>query len=309
MPLSDAAVGALRALADWPDLGDTKYRVLDRIGRGGMGTVYLAHDAALDRRVAIKVLSLPEPHGESAARLAREARILASLEHPGLVPVHDVGLLPDGRPYYVMKFVGGARLDVYLQSPRTEAERLAIFARICETLAFVHAAGVIHRDLKPQNIMVGPFGEVLVLDWGLARVRHDRTAAPATGTQPGTVLGTEGYMAPEMAAGRADASDDRTDVYALGGLLEVLAGDPHDPGLPRPLAAVVRRARSADPGDRYPTVTALAADVERYRAGDRVGAYREGPLEWTGRLVAKHRTAVVLVAAYIVARIALLALR
>ena len=231
MPLSDAAVGVLRGLTDWPDLGDTKYRVLDRIGRGGMGTVYLAHDAALDRRVAIKVLSLPEPHGELATRLAREARILASLEHPGLVPVHDVGVLPDGRPYYVMKFVAGARLDAYLGSPRSEAERLGIFARLCETVAFVHAAGVIHRDLKPQNIMIGSFGEVLVLDWGLARTRHDRSAPPDAvadpgidpPTEPGAVLGTHGYMAPEMAAGRSDTSDDRTDVYALGGLLEVLA--------------------------------------------------------------------------------------
>jgi serine/threonine protein kinase len=312
MPLSDAAVASLRALADWPDTSDSKYDILERIGRGGMGSVYLAHDRALDRRVAIKVVSLPEPAagtGLAGERLTREARILAGLEHPGLVPVHDVGVLADGRPYYVMKWIRGTRLDAYLQSPRTEAARLRIFARICDAIAFAHQAGVIHRDLTPANIMVGAFGEVLVLDWGLARIRLDRSGVSPVTTQPGTVMGTAGFMAPELAAGRSDASDERTDVYALGGLLEVLTQPPRGQFTPRPLAAIIAKARAASPADRYPAVEALASDVERYGAGDPVAAYREGPLEWASRLATRHQTAIVLVAVYIVIRVILLAFR
>ncbi len=312
MPLSDAAVASLRALADWPDTSDSKYDILERIGRGGMGSVYLAHDRALDRHVAIKVVSLPEPTtgtGLAGERLAREARILAGLEHPGLVPVHDVGVLADGRPYYVMKWIRGTRLDAYLQSPRTEADRLRIFARICDAVAFAHQSGVIHRDLTPANIMVGAFGEVLVLDWGLARIRLDRSGASPATTEPGTVMGTAGFMAPELAAGRSDASDERTDVYALGGLLEVLTQAPPGQPTPRPLAAVIAKARAASPADRYPVVAALASDAEHYGARDPVGAYREGPLEWASRLVTRHQTAIVLVAVYIVIRVILLAFR
>lgn len=312
MALSDAAVASLRALTDWPDTSDLKYDILERIGRGGMGSVYLAHDRALDRRVAIKVVSLPEPAagaGLAGERLTREARILAGLEHPGLVPVHDVGVLADGRPYYVMKWIRGTRLDAYLQSPRTEAGRLRIFARICDAVAFAHQSGVIHRDLTPANIMVGAFGEVLVLDWGLARIRLDRSGASPAITQPGMVMGTAGFMAPELAAGRSDASDERTDVYALGGLLEVLTQPPPGQTTPRPLAAVIAKARAVSPADRYPAVEALAADVERYGAGDPVGAYREGPLEWASRLATRHQTAIVLVAVYIVIRVILLAFR
>jgi eukaryotic-like serine/threonine-protein kinase len=312
MPLSDAAVASLRALADWPDTTDTKYDILERIGRGGMGSVYLAHDRALDRRVAIKVVSLPEPAGTTGLageRLTREARILAGLEHPGLVPVHDAGVLADGRPYYVMKWIRGTRLDAYLQSSRTEADRLRIFARMCDAVAFAHQSGVIHRDLTPANIMVGAFGEVLVLDWGLARIRLDRSGASPATTQPGTVMGTAGFIAPEVAAGRSDASDERSDVFALGGLLEVLTQPRPGQSIPRPLAAVIAKARAASPADRYPAVETLAADVERYAAGDPVRAYREGPLEWGSRLATRHQTAIVLVAVYIVIRVMLLAFR
>jgi eukaryotic-like serine/threonine-protein kinase len=312
MPLSDAAVASLRALADWPDTTDTKYDILERIGRGGMGSVYLAHDRALDRRVAMKVVSLPEPAGGSGLageRLTREARILAGLEHPGLVPVHDAGILADGRPYYVMKWIRGTRLDAYLQTPRTEADRLRIFARICDAVAFAHQSGVIHRDLTPANIMVGAFGEVLVLDWGLARIRLDLTGASPATTQPGTVLGTAGFMAPELGAGRSDASDERTDVYALGSILEVLTRAPGAQPAARPLAAVIAKARAAAPADRYAAVTLLAADAERYRAGDPVDAYRENPLEWASRVAARHQIAIVLVAVYIVIRVILLAVR
>ena len=229
MALSDAAVASLRALTDWPDTSDSKYDILERIGRGGMGSVYLAHDRALDRHVAIKVVSLPEPAagaGLAGERLTREARILAGLEHPGLVPVHNVGVLADGRPFYVMKWIRGTRLDAYLQSPRTESARLRIFARICDAVAFAHQSGVIHRDLTPANIMVGAFGEVLVLDIGVspASASTARVRSPAT-TEPGTSWTPPASWPRSSRRATPDRSDERTDVYALGGLLEVLTGN------------------------------------------------------------------------------------
>ena len=166
--LSDAAIRRLRDAADAPDLSGTKYEIIERVGQGGMGTVYRARDRELARDVALKVIRLPEMSHDVASRMLREARTLAQLEHPGIVPVHDVGTLGDGRAFYAMKLVRGSPLDALPASPLIE--RLAIVERICEAVAFAHAHGVIHRDLKPQNVMVGPFGEVLVMDWGVAKV-------------------------------------------------------------------------------------------------------------------------------------------
>src|SRR5262249_14401960 len=134
------------------------------------GVVYSAQDETLERRVALKVLEVPGSESELASRLMREARVLALLEHPGIVPVHDVGTLADGRVFYTMKFVEGQRLDQYIATVASVPDRLRIFLRICEAVAFAHARGVLHRDLKPANMMVGPFGEVLVMDWGLAKI-------------------------------------------------------------------------------------------------------------------------------------------
>lgn len=271
--LSDEAVERLRAQAEAPDLSGTRYRLVKLLGRGGMGSVYLAEDTALGRRVALKVLDVPDPGGELAARLLREARILAQLEHPGIVPVHDVGTLADGRVFYTMKYVEGRRLDRLVPFQLTEQstgpsgpapgsspekdrtalggqppsipDRLRIFERICQAVAFAHARGVIHRDLKPQNIMVGPFGEVLVMDWGIAKILRATAAslenqdsgaeqvsagaaasgakAPGgAGTAHGTVLGTPGYMPPEQARGETERHDERADVYALGAILRFL---------------------------------------------------------------------------------------
>src|SRR6266851_4596675 len=168
--LSDTALERLREGANVPDLAGTRYRLLDRIARGGMGVVYTAEDENLQRRVALKILDLPGTDGDLANRLIREARVLATLEHPGIVPVHDVGTLADGRVFYTMKFVEGRRLDKYIESVTSFPDRLRIFLRICDAVAFAHARGVLHRDLKPANIMIGPFGEVLVMDWGLAKI-------------------------------------------------------------------------------------------------------------------------------------------
>ncbi|RPJ58568.1 MAG: serine/threonine protein kinase [Acidobacteria bacterium] len=166
---SDGAVARLREVAAWPAFEGTRYTVVDEVGRGGMGTVYRARDESLGRTVAIKVSNaVGSPALE--ARLRREAQILARLEHPGIVPIHDVGRLWDGRLFYVMKHIAGKTLLAHLGPGASLAERLRIFERICEPVAFAHARGFIHRDLKPENVMIGPFGEVLVLDWGIAKV-------------------------------------------------------------------------------------------------------------------------------------------
>src|SRR6202451_992668 len=171
--LSDKALTRLRTSTELPDLGGTRYRLIAEVARGGMGVVYAAEDERLQRRVALKVLEVPGFEGDLADRLMREARVLARLEHPGIVPVHDAGTLADGRVFYAMKFVEGQRLDQHLESLAFAPDSLRIFLRICDAVAFAHARGVLHRDLKPANVMVGPFGEVLVLDWGLAKILAD----------------------------------------------------------------------------------------------------------------------------------------
>ncbi|MEK7726887.1 MAG: serine/threonine-protein kinase, partial [candidate division KSB1 bacterium] len=172
--LSDKLLQHLQTVADVPDLSATKYRVLEKFATVCIGTIYLAEDMQLRRKVALKVLHTPDDSGELAQRMLREARVLAQLEHPSIVPVHDVGELPDGRVFYVMKFVQGRRLDEYARQEQELPERLRLFQKICEAVAFAHSHGVLHRDLKPENIMVGAFGEVLVMDWGLAKVQEQR---------------------------------------------------------------------------------------------------------------------------------------
>jgi serine/threonine protein kinase len=231
--IGDRALDHLREVTQEPDFEGTRYELGRELARGGMGVVYAARDRELDREVAIKVVAAEMADPETIARLRREARIIAHLEHPGIVPVHDVGTLPDGRVFYAMKLVSGKRLDVLVREGSPLGERLRLFLRICEAVAFAHAHGVIHRDLKPENVMVGPFGEVLVVDWGVAKHREetptsDGSATPAAGrhsehdTAHGTVLGTPAYMAPEQARGEIDRVDARADVYALGAILYFL---------------------------------------------------------------------------------------
>ncbi|HEY1434949.1 MAG TPA: serine/threonine-protein kinase, partial [Thermoanaerobaculia bacterium] len=228
--LSDRTVQHLRRVAEWPDLGETKYRILEELGRGGMGTVYLAEDSVLGRAVALKVIATSAAHAGAAERMWNEARVLARLEHPGIVPVHDAGALPDGRIFYAMKRVDGKRLDE-LAGVMPVPERLRTFRRLCETVAFAHDRGIAHRDLKPENVMVGPFGEVLVMDWGVAKAlaaeprpqASEALVAPAgAATAEGAVVGTLSYMAPEQAEGAGDRTGTPADVYGLGAILYFL---------------------------------------------------------------------------------------
>jgi len=306
--LPDKVLDHLREAVVEPDFSATRYELLHEIGRGGMGAVYAGRDKQLDRRVALKVLNILDPAGHAAERMAEEARVLARLEHPGIVPVHDLGTLPDGRIFYAMKQVDGTRLDAYAKTAATLNERLRVFSRICETVAFAHSQGIIHRDLKPENIMVGQFGEVLVLDWGVAKIvgiEREHSSAGSTArshTASGTVIGTPGYMSPEQSAGRLDQVDARSDVFSLGMTLDALVSPL---SVPKRLQAIWRKAASSDRSARYATVLELSNDVERFLAAEPVVAYRETALERLGRLAVRHQTLVLLVAAYLVMRILL----
>ncbi|HWN41404.1 MAG TPA: serine/threonine-protein kinase [Thermoanaerobaculia bacterium] len=335
--LPDGALDHLKEVASEPDLAGTPYEIAGTIGQGGMGTVYLARDRDLDREVALKVVQL---HQEDTERMLREARILARLEHPGIVPVHDVGVLPDGRAWYVMKRVRGSRLDEHARS-LSLPDRLRAFERICEAVAFAHAHGVIHRDLKPENVMVGPFGEVLVMDWGVAKLGpHPPAPSPASPTPSpgegetekagkagggrgrpspgegdgeagegsgvraptlhGTILGTPGYMAPEQERGEVERIDERADVYALGAILSFLLEG--EDRIPRPLQAIRSRAMAAEPEGRYPSVRELSADLGRYLDGLPVAAYRESLIEQAARLFRRYRAPILIVLAYLLMR-------
>jgi serine/threonine protein kinase len=324
--LPESTVDHLRQALRRPASNVERYELREPVGQGGMGTVYRAFDRTLDREVAVKVLRPGVADAGTAARLGREARILARLEHPGIVPVHDAGTLPDGRIYYVMKLVRGERLERVARAVPT-SELLRLFLRICETVGFAHAQGIVHRDLKPSNVMVGSFGEVLVLDWGIARVTRDGEAdgradplpdtvidgpgqPDSADTAPGTVLGTPGFMAPEQAQGWHHLVDARTDVYALGAILRALVhAEPGSGRVPRALVSIWSRAMTAEPDQRYDSAAALAADVARYLDGEPVQAHRETPMERAGRVFRKYQTAIVLVLTYLLIRFLFLAAR
>ena len=296
--LSDDRLNHLRSIVGNPDFSSTKYTFVKELGRGGMGTVYLAVDSELDRLVAIKVLNTPEITDDLRNRMIREAQIIARLEHPGIVPVHDVGMLPDGRIYYAMKFVRGSRLDEYASSLR---DRLRKFQAVCDAVAFAHAHGVIHRDLKPQNIMIGSFGEVLVLDWGIAKIRNDPRPSAAYQTGEGTIIGTQSYMSPEQARGEIDQLDERADIYSLGAVLDFLLKD--QPKVSKAADAIRLKAMARQKESRYASASELSADIGRLLDAEPVTAYRENALEKVGRWVSKNRFLVLLVLAYLLMRI------
>jgi serine/threonine-protein kinase len=300
-----------------PDLSGTRYRAVKFVARGGMGTVWVAQDTVLERNVALKILAPENSSADLAVRLLHEAVVLAQLEHPGIVPVHDAGTLIDGRTFYCMKYVEGQTLDQYVGG-RSLRDRLQLLQRVAEPLAFAHSRGIIHRDLKPGNIMIGPFGEVLVMDWGLAKVTGkpgkasagpNESTSGAKSTGRGSVFalieGTPGYMAPEQARGELQSIDERTDVFALGALLNFMIGDRASERSPVPkvLVAICRKAMAAEIAARYTSVSEMVSDLGKYLEGLPVTAHRESLVERAVRLAKRHQAAIVLVLVYLLMRL------
>ncbi len=255
-----------------------RYERRQVLGIGGMGRVVVAHDRRLDRDVALKEVRADRP--ELEARLAREAKVTARLEHPGIVAVYDAGHDADGTPFYTMRVVRGRSLHDALREVSGKA-RLRFVRHVLDAanaVAWAHRHGVVHRDLKPANIMVGEFGETQVVDWGLAHVVGESgpAASPSGGRWP--VVGTPAYMSPEQTAGcEADA---RSDVWSLGAVLRDVAGA----ALSAELGAVIERAMAEAPTDRYADAKALADDLEAWLEGRRVAAYSYSSFELLKRL-------------------------
>lgn len=298
-----------------------RYELVGLHARGGIGHVWLARDHSLDRDVALKELR-PELRGDPQAtrRFLREARITGQLEHPGVTPVYDCAERDTKRgPFYSMRFVKGPTLSeaastYHQRRLKGEADLselqdlLNAFVAVCNTAAYAHSRHVLHRDLKCQNVVLGEFGEVVVLDWGLAKFMRaerddsdvhllDDGSGDGLLTTHGQTLGTPAYMAPEQAAGRLNEIDHRTDIYGLGAMLyEILAGQPpffdtstaqllrkvqQDPptpprelvpDVPLPLEAACLRALAKDPKDRYSTAVDLARAVEKWQETERKAA-------------------------------------
>ena len=314
--------------------------------KGGLGVIFQARDEEIDRVVALKQIK-PQwaDDVESRVRFTLEAKITGRLEHPGIVPIYALGADQTGRPYYAMRLIRGeSLLQVITRFHRTmasvkvdKAQRhvqlrklLARFIDVCDALEYAHSHGIIHRDVKPANVMLGKFGETLVVDWGLAKViganeeasptSHMQwtplTDADSTSTRLGIAVGTPAYMSPEQAAGRLEDIGPASDVYSLGATLyQLLTGaTPHGeekdlgvvlatigggdiipveeraPWLPRPLGAICRKAMAPHRDKRYLSARALADDVDRWLADEPVRAYKERRSERAFRWIRNHRT-------------------
>ena len=269
--------------------GETgRYQLIGEIARGGMGAILKNRDVDLGRDLAVKViLEEHRDHPEMVRRFVEEAQIGGQFQHPGIVPVHEIGRFPDGRLYIAMKLIRGRTLAALLEArtdPADDRPRLvSIFEQVCQTMAYAHSRGVIHRDLKPSNVMVGSFGEVQVMDWGLAKVldqggvadeekahrslddswdvRTVRSGSDAGASRAGSVLGTPAYMAPEQARGALGTVDERADVFGLGSILcEVLTGAPAYAGASS--AELYRKASRAELDDALGRLDACGADAE-----------------------------------------------
>jgi serine/threonine protein kinase len=312
-------------LPSLPRIDDNTYAIGTEIARGGMGKILAARDRRLRREVVIKVMV--RESGRIDPRFEREALITARLQHPSIVRVYDAGVLGDGRAFYAMERVRGRSLEVVLAEATTLRERLALLPHaiaVCDALAYAHNEGVVHRDLKPSNILLGPFGETVVIDWGLAKDLNlgEPEAAAASAemrrghdsslTQLGAVMGTPAFMAPEQA--RGEPADERTDIYALGALLYTMftGAPPHtgkssdevieavvggrrkpiqsvEPGVPAELATIVEHAMEHAPADRYASAKALADDLRAFAAGKLVASHEYSTWHLVRRWVKRYR--------------------
>jgi hypothetical protein len=312
-----------------------RYRLGVELGRGGMGRVVEAFDVQLGRTVALKEAMSVRGGQSTYRRFAREVQITARLEHASIVPLYDSGTTPDGRPFYVMRKVSGRPLDEMIARARSVAERLVLLPSVLaaiDAIGHAHRRGIIHRDLKPANILLGDLGETVVIDWGLAKVigEVEPSLEPAAADEPkpsdslktqvGSVFGTPGFMAPEQA--RGEELGRQTDVYALGACLyQLLAGVPPfggstsatevmdrtrknqmrpvaeaAPGAPPELAAIVRKALSLDPTERYADAGDLANDVRKFLAGQLVAAHRYTRRQRVARFARRNRLALTITA-------------
>ena len=295
---------------DRPELTDAliadRYRVVRRIGKGGMGEVMLARDEQVGRDVAIKRMRAANPSERAIQRFLREASVQGGLEHPAIVPVHEIGRDTDGLPFFVMKKIAGTSLSTILDDKFSQQRVLRAFADVCLAVELAHVRGIVHRDLKPDNIMFGDYGEVYVLDWGVAKVNGEDdgeftdvdSSSGEHATAAGTAIGTPGYMAPEQVRGLADV-DGRVDIYTLGCVLfEILAGEPLHPrgphgmqsalagpdarpsvraptrDIPPELDALCVHATHLDRAARVATARELGERVQHYLDGDRDLALR-----------------------------------
>jgi serine/threonine protein kinase len=301
----------------------TRFKKLRPHAKGGLGEIFVAEDQELHREVALKEIHHAQADDDhSRTQFLLEAEITGGLEHPGIVPVYGLGTYADGRPYYAMRFIKGSSLQDAIRAYYAKHDRDTIefqkllrrFLDVCNAIQYAHDRGVLHRDLKPGNIMLGKYGETMVVDWGLAKVtgqtestREDaeRPLRPSSGstvaaTQQGSLKGTPGYMSPEQAAGELERLGVVSDVYSLGATLyHLLTGQNAFPGksypevlqkvrtgdfshprqvrqdISRPLEAVCLKAMALEPENRYPSVQCLAAEIERWLADQPVLAFRE----------------------------------
>jgi serine/threonine-protein kinase len=296
--------------------GGPRFLPVRLLGTGGMGEVMLVQDNDIDRPVALKRL-LGDASNELVYRFAQEIRTVGQLEHPNIAPVHDVGVDDGGNHYFVMRYIEGetleqiiARLaagDAAYHARFTFAHRVQVFLGVLHAIAYAHSKDIVHRDIKPSNIIVGPYGEVVVMDWGVAKKKGAPEAATSAGspgqdkelyrTQQGSLVGTPAYMSPEQAMGAVDQIDDRSDVYALAvvlyellvlqhylpgratvpEMLAAIAGDshmmaahvpnPHQPPVPAELAWFLEKGLAKDPDRRFQSVTEMSERLELAMAG------------------------------------------
>lgn len=323
------------------EIGGGRFRVVDQYASGGLGQILVAYDRELRREVAIKeILDQYADQTELRHRFVRECRVTGRLEHPGVVPIYDLGNRPDGRPFYAMRLIRGQTLqeaidEVYggaAPAPQVLRELLRRLIDVARTMEYAHKKGVIHRDLKPANIVLGPYGETIVLDWGLAKILGEPSDAASDWplddsvvSQPGSAVGTPAYMSPEQAAGATGQVGTHSDVYGLGAMLYAVVtgkrpfqGPPEDvlprvevgdfrkpsqltPTVPPALEAICLKAMAREPANRYSSASAMAADLQSWLDDEPITAFRDPPAVRAVRWVRQHRSTATGTVAFLVA--------